>query len=88
MAELMHEYPHQRSGPDGTLYVVQVLGDARPDGTWVGWRTFTARARGDMGSTERETTQPSHEALAYWAAGLEPVHLEGAFARAKAAAGL
>jgi len=37
-------------------------------------------------TTERETTQPSREALLYWATGLEPIYLEGAFARAVRAA--
>ena len=32
--------------------------------------------------TGRETTQPNRDAVANWASGLEPVYLEGAFARA------
>jgi hypothetical protein len=31
--------------------------------------------------TDRETTQSSREAVAYWATGLEPIYLEGALKR-------
>jgi hypothetical protein len=34
--------------------------------------------------TEQETSQPNRTALEYWADGLEPVYLDGAFARAHA----
>jgi hypothetical protein len=33
--------------------------------------------------TEQERSQPNRTALEYWADGLEPVYLEGAFLRAK-----
>ena len=38
---------------------------------------------GEPLTTDQETSQPNREALAYWAAGLEPIYFEGAFARAK-----
>lgn len=31
--------------------------------------------------TARETTQPNRDAIAYWAAGIEPIYLEGALKR-------
>jgi hypothetical protein len=33
--------------------------------------------------TEQETSQPNRTAIEYWALGLEPIYLEGAFARAQ-----
>ena len=33
-------------------------------------------------ATPRETTQSSRQALVYWAGGLAPIYLEGAFTRA------
>jgi hypothetical protein len=33
-------------------------------------------------TTANETTQPDRHAVEYWAAGLEPLYLEGAFSRA------
>jgi hypothetical protein len=52
---------------------------------WEGWIEFL----GDNGlylRTPRETTQPDRRALEYWASGLSPTYLEGAFARAERAA--
>jgi hypothetical protein len=51
------------------VYRAEIWGDQRHDG------------RGIL-STSRETTQPNRQALIYWATGLEPVYLEGAFERA------
>lgn len=39
-----------------------------------------------MRRTRRETTQPSRDALRYWATGLEPTYLQGALERALRAA--
>jgi hypothetical protein len=50
----------------------------------VGWLEFhSADAKQPAMLTEQETSQPNRTALEYWADGLEPVYLEGAFARAK-----
>jgi hypothetical protein len=67
---------------DGTRYVVRVYGQPRTDGTWVGWLEFVAVGAARVLRTGTETTQPNRAALAYWASGLEPTYLEGAFARA------
>ena len=77
MAELIQTY----LDIEGGNYNAYVMGEERADGTWEGWIEFSGWA-GDERRTERETTQPSREALAYWASGLEPVYLEGALARA------
>lgn len=67
---------------DGVVYRVEAWGDKRVDGLFEGWLRFIpANGRGIL-STGRETTQPTRGALVYWATGLEPVYLEGAFTRA------
>lgn len=84
MAELIHEPTSRVTGEDGTVYRVLVCGERRSDGTWTAWLEF--RPLGGEGSGRRtgaETSQPSRETLDYWASGLEPIYLEGAFARAR-----
>ena len=83
MAELIHSYLNEVSDPSGASedFTVVAMGEERADGTWEGWLEFRGWA-GDVRRTERETTQPSREALRYWASGLEHVYLEGALARA------
>jgi hypothetical protein len=67
-----------------TTYIVRICGDERADGTWEGWLEFqSADAKRPSMLTEQETSQPNRTALEYWADGLEPAYLEGAFARAK-----
>jgi hypothetical protein len=80
MSERIHESPNPFVGPDGTHYVVRICGAERADGTWEAWLEFHP-AGGPIRRTERETSQPDRAAVAYWATGLEPVYLEGAFAR-------
>jgi hypothetical protein len=67
----------------GNLYGVLVYGKRRADGTWEGWLEFVpANASLSTRRTSRETTQPDRSALEYWATGLEPLYLSGAFERA------
>jgi hypothetical protein len=80
MSELIHEIPNAFIGPAGVLYAVRVCGAERADGTWEAWLEFRPAA-GLIRRTERETSQPNRNAVAYWATGLEPVYLEGAFDR-------
>ncbi len=72
-----------RDPVDGATYVARVYGRARADGTWEGWIEFVAVGAAVALRTEQETTQSSREGVAYWASGLEPTYLEGAFARAR-----
>jgi hypothetical protein len=65
----------------GGEYTARAYGEERADGNREGWLEFHSAA-GAVRRTERETTQPGREALAYWASGLEPVYLDGAFTRA------
>ena len=85
MDELVHEFRTPVRDLDGHLYRVRAFGRDRRDGTWIGWLAFTPEGTGKVvRRTPRETTQPSFEAVRYWASGLEPVYLEGAIARAVA----
>ena len=67
---------------DGQSYRPRAYGDPKLDGTWDGWLVFFPIAGGPAIASDRETTQSSSEALTRWAAGLTPVYLEGALARA------
>jgi hypothetical protein len=79
---VIHEYVKQVADPHGRLYTVRAHGGPRLDGLWEGWLSFTG-PDGAALRTGRETTQSNREALAYWAAGLEPIYLDGARARAR-----
>jgi hypothetical protein len=81
MAELIQTYAEVVRDARGEEYTAHAYGEAREDGTWEGWIEFHPSA-GAVRSTGRETTQPDRQALAYWASGLEPIYLDGAFARA------
>ena len=81
-AEVLLVYAETLITPDSTSYVVRACGTPRADGMWVGWLEFTAAGESTVRRTGQETTQPNRDALLYWASGLEPVYLQGAFARA------
>jgi len=81
MAELIQTYAEVVRESGGGEYTAHACGEEREDGTWEGWVEFHS-ASGEVRRTGRETTQPDRAALAYWASGLEPVYLDGAFARA------
>lgn len=68
---------------DPSLYVVRVYGERASRGRWEAWLEFVDAKTGDVLLTGRETTQPDLAKLRYWAQGLGPAYLEGAFARAK-----
>ncbi len=68
----------------GSYYRPRAYGDPQPDGTWDGWLVFFPLRGGTaVAPPDPETTQSTLEALAVWAAGLTPVYLEGALARAQ-----
>jgi hypothetical protein len=81
--DLTLELDHPVFDTAGRPYTVRVRGGVRADGTWIGWIEFTDAGTGAVLRTDRETTQSNREALTYWATGLEPAYLEGAFARAR-----
>jgi hypothetical protein len=81
MAELIQTYAEVVRDADGAEYTAHAFGEERAGGTWEGWLEFRS-ATGAVRRPWRETTQPNREALAYWASGLEPIYLDGAFTRA------
>ncbi len=66
---------------DTKPYTAQVAG-RQAGHIWEGWLEFAAADGSDVRRSPRETTQPDRDALAYWATGLSPTYLEGAFRRA------
>jgi hypothetical protein len=88
MADLIHVHSARVRGPGGEVFESRIYGEPERGGTWKGWLEFRPVAeRADSVApkvlrTDRETTQPNRAALDYWAGGLEPIYLEGAFDRA------
>jgi hypothetical protein len=84
MIEEIFTYETHLAGSDGRHYRVRCLGEQQSGGTWIGWLEFRpVDGSLPVSRTDRETTQPNRDALAYWATGLEPLFLEGAFTRAR-----
>jgi hypothetical protein len=84
MAQLIHEHSTHVRGDDGTTYIVRIYAQERADGTWEAWLEFRPTGeRKPVLRTGQETSQPNRAGIEYWALGLEPVYLEGAFARAQ-----
>jgi len=81
-AETLLEYSHNLAGPDGHVYRARACGRPRENGTWEGWLEFPSVDASIVRRTSRETTQPNHTDLAYWATGLSRVYIEGALRRA------
>lgn len=80
---LIHRHSEQVQDSGGHTYDVLVYGEPRADGMWEGWLEFhPLSAALSTRRTGRETTQPDRAALEYWATGLEPLYLSGAFERA------
>jgi hypothetical protein len=67
---------------DGQTHTVQLYGRSRPGDTWEAWLVFVRGSDGARFATATETTQPSAEAVLYWATGLTSAYFEGAFRRA------
>jgi hypothetical protein len=81
MADVLHEFA-PFAQPGGERYRVTVVAEQRGH-VWISWLEFSSEQDGSIRRTKEETSQPTKEAVAYWASGLEPVYLEGAFRRAK-----
>ena len=83
-AQLIRLHSERVQDTLGNVYEVLIYGEPRLDGTWEAWLEFIPLNPGLASlRTERETTQPDLSALEYWATGLEPMYLAGAFQRAK-----
>jgi len=77
MADVVHEF----TKPLGE-YKVRAFAEKRGN-IWIGWLEFRPARGGKALKTGEETSQPTKDAVAYWASGLEPVFLQGALKRAK-----
>lgn len=87
MAELLVEYENVLRGDDGTGWVAHSAGRQGSDRMWEGWVEFVpVNGSQEPLRTACESRQPNRKDLVYWATGLTPVYLEGAFARAISAA--
>ena len=81
MTEIIHVFQTPVSyGERG--WTAEARGQGREDGRWEGWLVFTPVDGTPPLATERETTQSNRQALVYWARGLAPTYLDGAFRRA------
>ena len=63
-------------------YRARVLAAPYRATTWQGWIEFIPVGKGTPCRTDWETVQPDRDAVVYWAEGLEPLYLDGAFERA------
>jgi len=81
MADKLQEFTHQLVGSDGSTFVARAFAERRGH-IWIGWLQFES-PDGRTIRTGDETSQPSKDAVAYWASGLERIYLEGALGRAK-----
>jgi hypothetical protein len=80
--QIVHVFERPVIGENGVPYRVSAF--AEPEGNvWGAWLEFEPADGGAPLDTDRETTQPNLDAVAYWASGLEPVYLEGALGRAR-----
>jgi hypothetical protein len=77
MAEVVHTFTNPTAG-----HSVRAFAEKRGN-VWIGWLEFRPTGGGKSVKTGEETSQPTKDAVAYWATGLEPVFLEGALQRAK-----
>lgn len=83
ISQLIRQHSERVQDTLGNIYDVFIYGEPRLDGTWEGWIEFIPiDASLASRRTDRETTQPDFSALEYWATGLEPLYLTGAFERA------
>lgn len=78
----IHTSSHPLAAPDGQTYVAEIHGRPAQVNLWEGWIEFVAQETGERLVTSVETSQPDRRALEYWASGVEPLYLEGAFERA------
>ena len=67
-------------------YRARAVGRVRSDGMWEGWIEFVDLEDDERLRTDIETMQPNERAFRYWAAGVGPAYLEGAFRRASSRA--
>src|SRR6184192_214747 len=78
-----HEYTDLLEGLVAKRYRASAIGRVRSDGMWEGCIEFVDLAEDERLKTGIETMQSNERAFRYWAAGVGPAYLEGAFTRAR-----
>jgi len=81
-----HDYADVLEDLVAKRYRAWAIGRIRSDGMWEGWIEFIDLADDERLKTGIETMQSSERAFRYWAAGISPVYLDGAFRRARSRA--
>src|SRR5207245_10308165 len=81
-----HEYADVVESLVAKRYRARAVGRVRSDGMWEGWLEFGDLEDDERLRTDIETMQPNERAFRYWAAGVGPASLEGAFRRARSRA--
>jgi hypothetical protein len=82
MAEVLVKFDEPVADAEGRKYFAQAVGK-EVGGEWQGWLEFVpADGKTAARESDRETTQPNHTDLEYWAQGLTRVYLQGALVRA------
>jgi hypothetical protein len=85
MVHFIQQYSQVVHGKDHRHYVARVYAAQHPDRSrWDGWFVFFPLDGGRELATDRETTQSSLSAVAYWATAITTTYLEGALERARA----
>lgn len=84
MERLLQEFEQPVTDAAGTTFKVSLYGRSRPGDTWQGFLVFERLTDGKRFPTGVETTQPSAEAILYWATGLTGTYFDGALTRALA----
>ncbi len=82
MDQLLQEFERRITGTNAESYAILLYGRRRPGDTWQGWLVFVRQRDNRRFATPVETTQPSRDAIVYWASGLEDVYFDGALTRA------
>jgi hypothetical protein len=84
MVQFVQQYSDVIVSDDGVRYVARAYAAPRPDRRWDGWFVFLPLTGGRALATNWETTQNTLLQVKYWAEGISPVYLQGAFKRAEA----
>jgi len=84
MVHFVQQYSQIVVSRDAHKYAARVYASQRLNGRWDGWFVFFPLHGGRTLATDRETTQRSLSAVAYWATGIRTTYLEGALERARA----
>ena len=84
MVHFVQQYSQIVVSRDAHKYAARVYASQRPNGRWDGRFVFSPLHGSRELATDRETTQSSLSAVAYWATGISTTYLEGALERARA----